>query len=80
MPTHEKMDLSTVPLGATPEQARSGHGGADYKAVESFLQAVLEGGDPGMDVYRAVEITAPAILAAESARRGGALLEVPAFR
>ena len=33
-----------------------------------------------MDVYRAVETAAPAILAAESAEKGGIMLEVPDFR
>jgi hypothetical protein len=33
-----------------------------------------------MDVYRAVETAAPAILAAKSAREGGILIEVPDFR
>ena len=35
---------------------------------------------PPMDVYKAVECAAPAILAAQSARQGGILIPVPDFR
>jgi len=78
--TYAPVELSTVPLEATAEQAKSGHGGADFKPVDSFTRAILDGTPPEVDAYRAVETAAPAILAAESARQGGALLEVPQFR
>ena len=80
METYEAMDLSTVPLDADERKAGSGHGGADFKPVEEFTRAIRTGEPPEMDVFRAVETAAPAILAAESARLGGALLAVPEFR
>ena len=78
--SYEDAGLSTVPLDADEEKAKSGHGGADFKPVESFTRAVLDNVRPEFDVYRAVETAAPAMLAAESALRGGAMLTVPDFR
>ena len=58
----------------------SGHGGIDFYPIDSFVRAILEDSTPPMDVYKAVETAAPAILAAESCERGGVMLEVPDFR
>ena len=80
MATYGDMDLSTTPLEADRMQAESGHGGADFKPVDAFVQAILEDTEPSVDARLAAGITAPAILAAESARQGGVLLGVPDFR
>ena len=80
METFETMDISTRPHGAGQGAAASDHGGADPYPVHTFLESIRSGEPPEMDVYRAVETAAPAILAAESANRGGALLPVPDFR
>ena len=56
------------------------HGGADGYPVFYFIDAIQKGTTPPMDVYKAVETAAPAILAAESANRGGITLTVPDFR
>jgi len=80
MDAFEKMDISSIPLGATQSQMKSGHGGADYKPVDTFIRSILDDTVPPMDVYRSVETAAPAILAAESAQQGGVSLEVPDFR
>ena len=56
------------------------HGGADLYPIHYFIDAILNDKTPPMDVYHAVETAAPAILAAESANRGGILLQVPDFR
>ena len=45
-----------------------------------FMDAILNDKTPPMDVYRAVESAAPAILAKESANQGGIMLNVPDFR
>lgn len=64
-----------------PEEAnRSGHGGTDYHAHASFRDALLKGITPDLDVYRAMDTAAPAILAAESIRRGSLPQAVPDFR
>ena len=58
----------------------SSHGGADYYPIDAFVSSILNDTTPPMDVYKAVESAAPAIVAAQSAEQGGALLEVPNFR
>lgn len=80
METFDRMDLSLTPVDADELQAQSGHGGADYKPVDTFIRAILDDTTPPMDVYLSVETAAPAIVAAESAGHGGVLLEVPDFR
>lgn len=80
MASFASMDVSTAPIGADELQAKSGHGGADFRPVDTFIRAILEDGIPPVDAVLAAEITAPAILAAESGRRGAELLEVPDFR
>lgn len=57
-----------------------GHGGIDYAPIHSFAEAILNDTTPVMDVFKAVETAAPAIMAAESANRGGIQLTVPDFR
>ena len=58
----------------------SEHGGADGYPIKYFVESILHDKTPPMDVYKAVETAAPAILAAKSAEMGGVLLEVPDFR
>lgn len=76
----EAMDLGLAPPDADALQAQSGHGGADFKPVDTFIRAILDDTTPPLDAVLAAEITAPAILAAESARLNGRRLEVPDFR
>ena len=45
-----------------------------------FVDAIKSDKQPPMDVYKAVECAAPAVLAMESAQKGGELLTVPDFR
>jgi predicted dehydrogenase len=65
---------------APPEAKESGHGGLDYYVFAHFADAVLYGRPLDMDVYRAVETAAPAILAARSIEEGNQPFDVPDFR
>jgi len=65
---------------ASEEFKNAAHGGADYYPMYYFMKSILEDTTPPMDVYKAVESAAPAILAVESARRGGEMMLVPDFR
>ncbi len=80
MSIYQEMDVSSTPVDADIMQARSGHGGADFKPVDTFIRAILTDTPPPMDVYRAVETALPAILAAQSSHEGGAALDVPDLR
>jgi predicted dehydrogenase len=64
-----------------PSEARgSGHGDADFYAHLAFRDAVLGRKPLEFDVYRAMDVAAPALLAAESIARGSVPLAVPDFR
>lgn len=68
------------PKTTPPEALASGHYGLDYWAVKNFADAVAGGVEPDMNVYRAAESAAPAIVAAQSAEAGSACLPAPDFR
>jgi predicted dehydrogenase len=67
--------------GDLPEPMRydSGHGGSHAFLTHEFVSALLEDREPVIDVYEAVAMTAPGIVAHESALRGGEQLKVPQF-
>ena len=65
---------------ATGAQKDAGHGGSDFFIVEDFIDAVRNGVQPELDVYRACEWTAVGLLSALSVTNGGRPVEVPRFR
>jgi predicted dehydrogenase len=64
--------------GAVAREA--GHGGGDYFVVEDFVDAVLSGTPPAVDVYDAVTWSSVFPLSAESVARGGQPVALPDFR
>jgi len=76
----EHPEWGTVDPNAPEEFRLASHGGADYYPFYYFMKSILEDTTPPMDVYKAVETAAPAILAVESCKRGGEMLLVPDFR
>jgi predicted dehydrogenase len=64
-----------------PEAMRydSGHGASHPFLTNEFIQAILEDREPVVSVYEAVALTAPGIVAYDSALRGGEQLKVPSF-
>ena len=76
----EEMHWGTSDPDAPEHVRNAGHGGIDYYPIDAFISAIVNDTTPAMDVYKAVETAAPAILAVESASQGGVLLEVPDFR
>ena len=64
-----------------PEAMRhdSGHDGSAAFLSAEFVDALVEAREPTVDVYQAIAMTAPGIVAHRSAERGGELLEVPSF-
>ena len=62
------------------EQAsRAGHGGGDFFVIEDFVNAVLGGTPPPIDVYDAVTWSSLIPLSQESVAKGGSAVEVPYF-
>ena len=68
------------PLSTPAEALSSGHDGADYYPWKTFADAVLDGTEPHLGIYQAVETAAPAIIAAMSAEKDGECMSVPDFR
>ena len=64
----------------SPQAMSSGHGGLDYWPIATFAQSILDDKPVAMDVYRAVESAAPAILAGECMEKGYTWMDVPDFR
>jgi predicted dehydrogenase len=64
-----------------PEPMRydTGHGASHAFLTNEFVQAILEKREPAVNVYEAVAMTAPGIVAHQSAFRGGEQMEVPSF-
>lgn len=58
----------------------SGHGGGDYYPLATFVDSILNDTDTVMDVYKATECAAPAIMAAKSIELNSRCLDVPDFR
>jgi len=76
-------DITTCPdyLHLLPEPMRipTGHGNSHGFLTHEFIAALVENREPAVDVYEALAMTAPGIVAMESARKGGEQLKVPSF-
>ena len=65
---------------ATEKQRGAGHWGGDFFIVADFVDAVINGCRPPVDVYDACEWTAVGLLSAESLAKRGCPVDVPDFR
>jgi predicted dehydrogenase len=57
----------------------NGHNGSHQFLVHDFVTACINGEQPPNDVYQAARYLVPGLIAHESAKQGGVLLEVPDF-
>jgi predicted dehydrogenase len=64
-----------------PEPLRhdSGHEGSHTFLTHEFVDAVIRGRSPAVDVHAAVACTAPGIVAHQSALKGGEQMKIPSF-
>ena len=62
-----------------PMRVRTGHGNSHTFLTHEFATSLVEGREPAIDLYESLAITAPGIVAMDSARRGGEQLKVPSF-
>jgi predicted dehydrogenase len=64
-----------------PEPLRhdSGHGGSHTFLTHEFIDSLVSGRRPSIDVFTAVAYTAPGIVAHQSALKGGEQMKVPDF-
>ena len=76
---HEKY----APSFSLPGDGDAGHGGSDFFTTHYFIRSLLGDEDAkaeAVDVYRAVDMCTPGILAYRSIVEGGAALDVPDLR
>jgi len=64
-----------------PESMRhgSGHGGSHTFITHEFISALIENREPSVNVYEALAMTVPGIIAYQSALKGGEQMKVPSF-
>ena len=78
-------EKQTAPATSPPRAAlppgmpAGGHGGSHGPLTHEFVMALVEDREPAIDVYEGLAMTAPGIVAHQSALKGGQQLEVPSF-
>ncbi|MFP4056715.1 MAG: Gfo/Idh/MocA family protein [Candidatus Brocadiia bacterium] len=75
--TRDLPDLSRPPL--PPGVPAGGHGGSHGQLSHEFVTAILEDRQPLVNVYEALAMTVPGVVAHRSALRDGETLEVPQY-
>lgn len=64
-----------------PEEAlKAGHWGGDYWILRDFLDSIENDTTPPIDIYKALDFTAPGLVSEESINQDGKPLQVPDFR
>jgi len=62
-----------------PGMPAGGHGGSHGPLTNEFVTAILENREPLVNIYEALAMTVPGIIAHQSALKGGERLKVPQF-
>ena len=62
-----------------PMRVRTGHGNSHGFLTHAFVAALVEERAPAVDLYEALAMTVPGIVAMESSLKGGEQLKVPSF-
>jgi predicted dehydrogenase len=77
----EKQPTAKVPNSVPLPKSvpAGGHGGSHGPLAHEFVTALLENREPAIDVYEALAMVAPGIVAHQSALKGGAQLPIPNF-
>ena len=70
-------DVSRPPL--PPTVGAGGHGGSHGNLMHEFISAIIEDREPMVNIYEALAMTVPGIVAHQSSLKDGELLPVPQF-
>jgi len=62
-----------------PMRHGSGHGGSHTFLTHEFVAALVEEREPAVDLYEALAMTVPGLVAHQSALKGGEQMKVPSF-
>jgi predicted dehydrogenase len=80
---HQKIEIPdywrTDPMLPQPMRHNSGHGGSASFLCAEFINALLDGREPAIDVYDSLAMTVPGLVAHQSALKHGERLKVPRF-
>jgi len=83
--TESRIEMQPCPVPnrweLLPEPLRhdSGHGGSHTFITHEFVDAVLSGRRPTVDVHEAIAYTLPGIVAHQSALKGGVIMKIPDY-
>ena len=72
----EKIDIP-VTTRFPNEHLPGYHGGADLKMMRAFIKCIIDDTEPPINVDTGIRMTIPGLIAAESAKNGGQLMEIP---
>jgi predicted dehydrogenase len=70
-------DVSRPPL--PPGVPEGGHGGSHGPLMHEFITAILQDREPLVNVYEALAMTVPGVVAHQSALKGGERLKIPRY-
>jgi predicted dehydrogenase len=70
-------DISRPPL--PPGMPAGGHGGSHGPLANEFITSILEDRQPLVNIYEALAMTVPGIVAHQSALKDGATLDIPQY-
>ncbi len=73
----ELPDLSRPPL--PPGMPAGGHGGSHGPLANEFISAILEDREPLVNVYEALAMTVPGVIAHQSALKDGETMPIPQY-
>jgi predicted dehydrogenase len=62
-----------------PGVPEGGHGGSHGRLMQEFIGAIIEDREPLVNIYEALAMTIPGIVAHQSALRDGELLKIPQY-
>ena len=68
-----------IPTGTGYPGFEGGHGGADSKMLQAFIDCVYNGTKPPLDATLGINFSLPGIIAHESVKQGSRELEIPQF-
>jgi hypothetical protein len=74
----EKLPDTSRP-GLPPGVPEGGHGGSHGNLMHEFISSILESREPLINIYEALAMTVPGIVAHQSAIKGGERLKIPQY-
>ena len=77
IPGTDMMPMQMQMTAKFPGEQSDSHGGADTKMVKDFISCIVNDTKPRVDIDLAINMALPGLIAVESAKRGGELIEIP---